>query len=107
MKFSVKKIVYESSRSLKTEAAYCIATARVEGYELLVFELDNLNMSERFINESSKLFRRFKREGNIQLFVTGAELSEAGKTEAEYLLNKYPKLPLAISSLGTCVCVKL
>ncbi len=92
MELSVHKLKYKDAKSLSTELYFAVACARVEGYELIKLELENSELSQRYVSSASKLLKTMKRDGVIQLFLLETELCEADKMEAVYLINKFPEL---------------
>ncbi len=74
--------------------------------EALVFFLENKESLSAFRNASLKILRKLKKQGIIQTFIFGEEISEV-KTETQYLLNKIPSLPEVLADFEVSVCVKL
>ena len=97
MSIKCKEIVLKSStkEGLETEIKYEIATAKVDGVELVKFDIE-LHDAENYHVESTKLksslirtLKNMKADGRIQFFATDENFAKQ-TTEAVFLINKYP-----------------
>ncbi|MBQ8303156.1 MAG: hypothetical protein IJX97_06440 [Clostridia bacterium] len=83
--------------SLETEIMYEIATARVDGAELLRFNLPLSSVEKKqlpikkYLQRTYKILKELKLKGMIQFFATSHEFRYS-LTEAVFLINKYPEL---------------
>lgn len=79
---------------LATEIMFNVASERANRNELLFLsvspELTDRDRTRLILN-ASKLLRKMKKQGKIQLFVTQDDYSES-TTEAKYMKNKYPDI---------------
>ena len=83
--------------SLETEIMYEIATAKVDGAELLRLNLPLSRVEEselpikKYLQRASKILKELKQKGKIQFLATSHEFKYS-LTEAVFLINKYPEL---------------
>ena len=94
---------------LDTEVKFNIATARVDGAELVRFVIPcSLNDREegRALSTLTKLLRGIARSGDIQFFALNSDI-ESATLEGVFLLNKYSDFILADNSEYTYVYIKM
>ena len=94
----------ENIDNLSTELRYEIATAKVDGLQLLRINLCNNALEDsgytKLIGGAIRLLKEMKREGRVQ-FIASKDSFEKNKTEAVFLINKYPELfPLEQNTNG-------
>lgn len=82
---------------LDTEVKFNIASARVDGAELVRFILERTGddkADQKLMASLTKLLRTLVKSNGIQFFITGAEVASQ-RLEAEFLVNKYNDYMLA------------
>ena len=107
MEFSVHRIEYTDSKTLFTELHYIIACERVSNKQLINVCLANENVSETFRNSVTRILKAMKRDGTIKLFVFENDIENTEKTEAVYLLNKFPALSEQTNENPNSIFIKL
>ena len=94
MKCTKLLIECELSQPLETALMFNIATERVNGTELIAFNLvmpqDEKN-EKKLINVAHRLLKKMKAERKIQFYATEQSF-ESNTTEAQFLYNKYPEI---------------
>lgn len=80
----------DNKSSLETEVRFIIATAYVDGNELiaLAFNKEDEAIFKRTAHQLKKILNALKKEGRISFFVDFDNLDN-GSTESEFLKNKY------------------
>ncbi len=94
---------------LDTEVKFNIATARVDGAELLRFAMPRTADSRedgKIIATLTKLLKGIARNGDIQFFALNPEI-ESSSLEGAFLLNKYNDFILPDNDSYTYVYVKM
>ena len=83
---------------IATEIMFEIASAKVDGVELLCFQINNKEdlLLEKYRSTILRNLKKMKSDGAIQLFAT-SESFKTQKTEAYFLQNKYPTIFNSIS----------
>ena len=84
--------LYERTRpQLWTEILFNIASEKADSCDLVRFELPTLGdgTDEKAFTAATQVLKALKRSASIQLFAD-EESFALGKTEAAYLLNKFP-----------------
>ncbi len=71
---------------LENEIAFCIASARAEGVEIVKFIFTEDR--ERLLPTAQKILRSLKRKGRVEFFEL-AEHLKSDTTEARFFRNKY------------------
>ena len=83
------------SEQIATEILFELASARVDGIEVLCINIFNeekeYSLPEKHQSTVVKTLKKLKENGKIQLFATGDSF-KLQKTEAFFLQNKYPDL---------------
>ncbi len=92
-KMLYKKIELEavSKASLNTEIRYIVASARIDGLELLeLIPLYNEDegITHKIFTSTLRVLANLKHSGVINFYVTSDKTGD-GTTESEFLLNKY------------------
>ena len=108
MKIYTLKLSGTSYSEISTEIKFNLATSRFDGVELIHIIYDTSEQdaeSSRLYNIVLKALRSLKTKKNIQFFAT-PRCFEEGKTEAEFLINKYPE-HFADESSRSCFYIKL
>ena len=77
--------------SALNEIKFEVATARVEGAELLIIDYPDGEGMCRFLQKASNVLRKMKQRRSIQLYAFAENFSREG-TESVYLKNKYSEL---------------
>ena len=95
MKYIEITLKEKNRESLFTEIMYGVASARVQGAQIVGFVFDS-NSDEQDRNEKAfgaaiRVLRGLKEKKSIQFYATG-ESFEKGTREAEFLINKYPEI---------------
>ena len=83
----------KNNGEISTEIKFHLASARFDGAELIRFVYDNGESEKeasRLYNVIIKILRSLKLKSSFQFFVTPLNFEE-GRTECEFLLNKYPE----------------
>lgn len=80
------------NRELMSKLVFDIATARQLGFALVKFRFLS-SKGESFTRMLNTKLRELKKRGKIDIFIFSKDLFSQ-KTEAEYLLNKFPELRL-------------
>lgn len=94
---------------LDTEVKFNIATARVDGAEMVRFAVPRApegGDDDRSIVVLTKLLKGITRNGDIQFFAFSSDI-EASTLEGVFLLNKYNDFILPDSSEYTYIYVKM
>ena len=88
--FNYYNLSFEEKASLETEIRFIVATAAVEGLELLALAFPIESEAEGKKNETllKRSLNTLKREGKIT-FYKNLDLLDDGSTESEFLKNKY------------------
>ncbi len=75
---------------LNTEIRYLIASAKVDGIELIEFVLTTADESDadRVQHIMIRIARAMKRSGEIEFYLKSTDIS-SDTTEASFLMNKY------------------
>ena len=80
------------AEQITTEIRFVVASARASGYELLSLYLENKDDNENKISTALlKCLRAMKKEGRIDFFASKEAFLD-GRTEASYLINKFPEI---------------
>ncbi len=90
MIFSAFNLASDRYADLDTEIRFAIATARVEGAELLRFDIKREEDILKSYNAAIRILKKMKIGGQIQFIATPSSFSNSD-AEAEFLRNKYPK----------------
>lgn len=90
MVFSAYNLESDRYTDIDTEIRFAIATARVEGAELLRFDIGREEDILKSFNAAIRVFKKMKAAGQIQFIATPSSFSNSG-AEAEFLRNKYPE----------------
>ena len=94
MKYSVIVTTATSSHTLETEIMFNLASERVNGTELIRFDIKKVEdekSNKKNIQSAMRLFRKLKFERKIQFYANDVSFSN-NSTEAAFLYNKYPEL---------------
>ena len=93
---------------LLTEILFNLASERAESTEVIRFDLieSDQTIRQRAFSAALKILKAQKREGKLQLVATPQSFSEPS-TEGQYLLNKYPSLPIPTGEELEYLFVKL
>ena len=91
-------------KDLNTEIRYDLATARVDGKELVCFSSKNEDADA--FGLALRVLRGLKREGSLQFFVLHKALSQQAQ-EAAYIMNKYSGYICASDERSCAVYVKI
>lgn len=89
MVFNAYSLSSDRYTDIDTEIRFAVATARVEGAELLKFEIKREEDILKSFNAAVRIFKKMKSMGLIQFFATPSSFSNSD-AEAEFLRNKYP-----------------
>lgn len=95
MNIATNELTGRTRDLLVTEIMYFITSARAVNIDLIKLKIKNEEndpISEKKLEEITRILKSVKRRKMIQLFVTTADF-QTQTTEIEYLLNKYPELP--------------
>lgn len=88
------KIIELSSTTregLDTEIKFNIASAKVDGCEILVLSFPDDNANPRLCIFINKILSSLKRAGIILFYLFDSELNEFS-TQGSFLINKYPAI---------------
>ena len=104
MNYRSFELISNTNYELENEIAFCVASARAEGVELvkLIFSNDR----HRFIAMAQKKLRALKRQGRVEFF----EMSEnllSDTTEARFFRNKYKEFVELCSSEASVIVIKI
>ena len=96
MKYKVIELRGKEAQDLVTEVMFEIASAKVDGLDLIRLNIHLLideagNISKKNLKSVIKTLKNMKSTGQIQFFAT-PESFKTSSTEAVFLINKYPAL---------------
>lgn len=92
MDCAIVKLKSSAPADIKTEILYEIASARVSGIGLIKINFEDCaEAQEKVIAAATRILKSAKSNALIQFFATRASF-DLGNTEAQFLINKYPKL---------------
>jgi hypothetical protein len=108
MVFNAYSLSSDRYADIDTEIRFAVATARVEGAELLRFEIKREEDILKSFNSAVRIFKKMKSMGQIQFLATPSSFSNSD-AEAEFLRNKYPEYLSAaeVSDKEAYIYVKL
>ena len=107
MEAVVHSIEYKDSRTLETEITFLIACDKVARNELINIRLVNKEKVQSYKNAITRILKAAKRDGFIQLFVFENDINDAQRTDAIYLINKFPYLSCLEAVDASSIYVKL
>lgn len=93
MKISTLRLLGTNYSDISTEIKFSLASSRFDGVELIRIEYETNDTDrepKRLYNIVLKALRSLKAHDRIQFFAT-PDTFRSGKTEGEFLLNKYPE----------------
>lgn len=100
MKYSDYEIKEKNKNEIKTELMFAVASARVDGTDVLKLTFTHTGgeeLDKKAINAATKLVKELKKNGTIDFYVTKDAFSRS-TTESIYLINKFPELSNEIES---------
>ena len=109
MIFNALRLTSDRPIDIDTEIRFAIAASRVDGIELIRFDISREDDIVKFFNSVTKILKKMKSAGQIQFYATPASFTNSDAA-AEFLRNKYSNhlsnLP-SISDKEAFVFVKL
>lgn len=93
MKYIVINLQGKDQNEISTEIMFELAGAKIDGAELVRFNIENADDDSGKKRSSAmlKVLKNMKSAGKIQFYAT-PESFAGEKTEAVFLINKYPEL---------------
>lgn len=88
MVFNALRLTSDRPIDIDTEIRFAIAASRVEGVELIRFDISRENDISKYFNSVIRILKKMKSAGQIQFYATPASFTNSDAT-AEFIRNKY------------------